>query len=515
MAKVVFRDLPLGVPAQTSDVWGNLDKVATALSGNIVADQMKSPRATFSVPCFFTRLTTSNQHKFAFACPPLQENFDSTHYNESETTPQVTLESVCISFDNVNARHPVLESTGLSSDTLTWDTDMEVLVQLGSGQIIARTTIPLSALDQENNDIVNRPNPTISAYVGATIPRYDWVYVYITSPNDDATGGVNSVLVHAVLSADVVERDTSAILDTYITGSGNIAQNAPAHNNARVSTSVSLTTPTDGTLIKATGTSGVQTSIETLDSVFLEGLGGPLDRWSKTDPNGEHCKHDSSYFVMAVPLFRNSEGAGFYTAAGSNSGYEIANSEIGGVSCFMDKAIIPITAPGCIHHVFCATGPVSTAGNYTLKATCGVALGSSIRTDNILYQQVAYRQDFNLTQLQSFNLQGYMMAQGIPIVYQTGTKLGKGFYTQGRPFFFGREIGKDPHGRNNCAAVSPASAEAAPKTLGMEQVLEVRMTINLYDNSAGSWVDIDTDTVNAGGALGSTVYIIGKQALVE
>lgn len=218
---------------------------------------------------------------------------------------------------------------------------------------------------------------------------------------------------------------------------------------------------------------------------------------------------------MAVPLFRNSEGAGFYTTATHWNGYMMPNMEIGNTASFLDKAIIPITAAGTIHHVFCATGPVSTAGNYTLKASCGVALGSSIRTDNILYQQVAYRQDFNLTQLQSFNLQGYMGLQGVPLVYQTGTKIGKGFYTQGRPFFFGREIGKNPHGRNNCANVNPVIAEAAPGTLGMEQVLEIRMTISLYDNAAGAFVDINTDTVNAGGALGSTVYIIGKQALVE
>jgi hypothetical protein len=181
----------------------------------------------------------------------------------------------------------------------------------------------------------------------------------------------------------------------------------------------------------------------------------------------------------------------------------------------VDKAIIPITAPGTIHHVFCVTGPLSTAGNYTLKATCGVALGSSIRTDHILYQQVAYKQNFNLVQAQSFRFADYMAFQGIPLIYQTGTKIGKGFYTQGRPFFFGREIGKNPHGRNNCANINPALAEAAPKTLGMEQVLEVRMTINLYNNATSAFVDMNTDTVSAGGALGSTVYIIGKQALVE
>ena len=522
MAKVVFRDLPLGLPAQTADVWDNLDKVATALSGNIVADQVKNPRATFSVPCFLTRITGTGEHIFAFACPPLQENFDNVHYNENETTPQITLESVCISFDNVNARYPIRENTGLSDSNLAWDAPFEVRVQLGTGQIITRVAILDTLLDQENEDIVNRPNPTIAAYVGAVIPRYDWVYVYITSPNPDDLGGINSVLVHAILSADIVERDTSALIDTYVTGTGNIAQNAPAHDLARSNASVSLTTPADASLIMATGASGVQTAIETLDASFLDGLGGPLDRLSKRDPNGENCKHDSSYFVTAVPLFRISHYLGLdnddATSGKTIEGYEFVNPDTS-VQGYMDKAIIPITVPGSIHHVFIAAGPIDSPAGYELRASCGVAIGNSVRCLKTLYQQVAHRDQFTLLSATSLRLRDYLVAglHSIPLVYQTGTKLGRGFpVTQGRPFFYGKEVVTAAGGgRNNAATLNPSTPETTPVTIGQEQVLEVRMTISLYNTSTSAYVDPTAIVHKAGGPLGATVYIVGKQALVE
>ena len=527
MAKVVFRDLPLGLPAQTSDVWGNLDKVATALSGNIEAEQLKNKKATFSVPCFFTRLagsfidpaSQSDEHIFAFACPPLQENFDDVHFNEDETTPQVTLESVCISFDNVNARYPIVDSTGLSNSSLSWDAPMEVRIELGSGQVITRVTIPQVTLDQDNEDIVNRPNPTINAYVGATIPRYEWVYVAITSPNLAVTGGINSVLVHAILSADVVERDTATLIDTYVTGTGNIAQNAPAHDLARSNASVSLTTPADASLIMATGVSGVQTAIETLDTSFLDGLGGSLDRLGNRDPNGENCKDDSSYFITSVPLFRVEYYKGIDNNTNPMDAYEYVNADLPATTqSYLDKAIIPITVPGCIHHVFCVFGPVSAAAGYSMRATCGVGIGNSVRSKNILYQQVAYREQFDIKNLSGFRLRDYLETNlhSIPLVYQTGTKIGKGFVTQGRPFYYGREIvNAAGGGRNNAATSNPASAEAAPSTVGQEQVLEVRMTISVFRASTGAYVDPSTVTHQAGGSLGATVYIVGKHALVE
>jgi hypothetical protein len=98
---------------------------------------------------------------------------------------------------------------------------------------------------------------------------------------------------------------------------------------------------------------------------------------------------------------------------------------------------------------------------------------------------------------------------------------GSGYVTQGRPFYFGPEV--DYTGgvirRNVADALVPSNSEGAPATNGLEQFLEVRCNINLYDKTAGAYTNVDSlagqNPLIIGNGSGVIVCIYGKMALVE
>jgi hypothetical protein len=112
-----------------------------------------------------------------------------------------------------------------------------------------------------------------------------------------------------------------------------------------------------------------------------------------------------------------------------------------------------------------------------------------------------------------------------PVTYSTHVSapaLGKGYVTQGRPFYFGQEIdmtGAAVRRRNVADAATPGNAEAAPSTNGTEQFIEIRCNLYKYDAAAAGYIDMTASPAagdtNIGNWSGIVVCLYGKMALVE
>ena len=102
----------------------------------------------------------------------------------------------------------------------------------------------------------------------------------------------------------------------------------------------------------------------------------------------------------------------------------------------------------------------------------------------------------------------------VPLV--RGTHAGTGYAVQGKPFFVGEGAtnGLETNAREPVGNPASAGNNINPPSAGMEQFIEVRMTIlprqPVFD-SAGSWQSNFNDWANFSGCGGSWVYIIGKK----
>ena len=183
----------------------------------------------------------------------------------------------------------------------------------------------------------------------------------------------------------------------------------------------------------------------------------------------------------------------------------------------MAIARVPITVPGAIHHVRVCMGEVLLpSATHEFHVDVGVGLGAGVRGKRLAYSQVANLASF--VPVKNVSVQ----SADVPIVYSVaGGAPGIGFPSvQGRPYFFGKEVdrtvGAAPVRRRVAADdVASAAAEGVPGTNGLEQFIEVRSNINMYDTAAAAYTDISLVPHSFGEGAGITVYIYGKMALTE
>lgn len=559
MAKVKFNKLTLGHPLTAGDVWDNLSQCATALSGNIAAEQREEDRSIFTfalqrVRCGFDRFTEgdtpstdftldwhneSGTKRLKFFLPPLQEYFDSNLVSDLNT-PDIVLESISISFDNVNQQYPINIDTGTPNSADTFDQDFEV--QIRSGSFVGQVTIPKVALNISNNEIINRPNPTVSADIGGVIDPYAELEITVRSPinSQPAAGrsnerGIDNMVIRASFSAPIVQRDTAAY-------SVQPQNDRTGSATARSFATNTLSVPAAGSLIKAgdrtsASTDGVQDAFEQLDRAVRDKLKGGLNRMSEVVAYSESVLEDQGYFCISIPLFNYAENnwfnghhnaAAVFAGANTIDGYK-RPSTLRGVNAFMDRAVIPITAPGTLHHVGVFYDGFQIGGAsksiYEMRMDLGVAIGCAPNSAVDSYTQIVQVAERNVTSTAATEYSNHFFA---PIAYSTAggaPALGSGYVTQGRPFFFGRQI--DLTGgvlRENVAnPANPAAAEAAPATDGTEQFIEVRCNLYQYDTSAPGYIGVDAmpaaaspaDAFQWGGWSGVVVCLYGKMALVE
>ena len=198
MAKVKFNKLTRGQPLTPAAIWDNLDQAAAALSGNVAKEQRQHGRSTFSVTIHQVRQSDAiwnnyvgapgddklkRPDRFYFKLPPWQEYFNSNEIS-NETTPDIILESIAISFDNMNQEKPLVLDNGLPSTVAADKFNRSFEVQIEAGLSAGKSVIPVSTLVHKNEVIRNRPNPALSANIGAAIGAYDLLTVTVTSPLD-------------------------------------------------------------------------------------------------------------------------------------------------------------------------------------------------------------------------------------------------------------------------------------------------------------------------------------------
>lgn len=526
MAKVTFKNLPMGVALEPSHFYDNVNEVLTEMNSVRIQNvQRKDDRAVFTM--------TWNTHRGSslssfFAIPPLQEYWivDSTGapiLESDSTTPIPRLERLVFSFDVANGNTGMSEGVAaappLSDAARPFTRDAKVIIKKGD-QVVAESMMLQAQLTASNDIVGQRPNPIALADLGIELDPYAVYTVSVQAPlTVSPLPGVDSMVVQAIISHELIERDTSAILDTYVSGVGNVAQNAPLHDLARSAATHSITPAVAGQNINADGASGVQTTIETVDDIFRNRLRGGLTPLSKVTSD-EVLKEDQAYFCDVVPLFKASDGLHMeHPAPLSITGYLVAQS---GDQVLFDRAIIPILSPMTIHHVLLSISGVvvGTQALVDREIEVGVGIVSGVRTETANYNQVAYRK-FSMDSTtglvgKAVGTSSSNFLWGVPVVYSTVPgNLGRGFLTQGRPYYVGRERATAAGTlRRSVAVANPANPELPPAVNGAEQYLEVRVVMRaLTGGSATDWPIGGTDEYTVCSQSGVNVYIAGKRAL--
>ena len=541
MAKITDDEkLPLGVELEVDHTHGNFAKVATALSGNIVETQREDGRSRFSLTYSLTRATGTDAAPLVwrFTLPPLQEYWPATNtlsptaagggYLATTDTPTITLEALSIGFDTANTAKTIDYTNGATGHFVTAlgysnDAVLEIrkITQIHSSR--EHDTDPIASLSITATDLanpVNRQNPRILRDLDIVIDPFSTYQLrYVSAdPNGDTALTVRLIFSHPLKTRDI-----------QLAGSNNeYPQNAPAAIHlARDNASISLSAPAAGATIRAEGTTGVQTHIETLDQAYSDQLhAGRYDRYvHNDDPSNfaypkENLTQDCGYFAWCVNLFKTE------TECDGASAIKWEENDAPGASptdwWFFDRAIIPIVFPGTIHHVIADVGLDTLNPGIALnrrQISIGVGLGTGIKMQTKTYQQVAYHQ---------FTPSFYGVAGGgrnihqVPLVYSTAPATntqGRGYVRQGRPVYFGRQIHFDAtHDRQNIAtAVATGAAEGAPLTGGLEQYIEVRAFYQILNAGLSAVQSAQTGAAadDFWNQAGINVYIIGKMDLAR
>ena len=533
MAKVTNdKNLPLGVAIEPSHVAGNLGLVATSLSGNVAKDQRQQNQSVFSVSWFFA-LTTGNigtvsSEQLSFMLPPLQTNWNDNLVSD-ENTDSVVLDSISFSFDMMN-QSKMMGSNGLPSTGDPVDVKL-TLYKLANDPDTTEPPpdrTPIAEVVITGEELLagfNTRNPSIIRDLGVNIDRwsvYQWEIDASSTP-------LYSVWIRGNFTHPLVERDTAAVLKDALGSSALIdAQNAPAsalYN--KDNDAVTITAPAADTLIKADfAATGVQTQIETIDTKFLNKLvGGRSDRYQSDEAfatdRKEQITEDSGYFCWCVNLMKLGQAVLLH---GNNVlPFQVDYPNSGGYALW-DRALIPITYPGTIHHVILEAagindyirknpgGSAVSFGNRHVEV--GVGLYHGVRVAAPTYQQVAHL-DTSLADTAGRLLKERLWS--VPLVYSTaaGSVAGKGFVTQGRPVYFGRQLTYDGTvARANIAsAVGTSTSEAAPSTGGYENFIEIRLAYYRHTTGASWETGAPADLILSN--AGFNVYIIGKMGLKE
>jgi hypothetical protein len=318
-----------------------------------------------------------------------------------------------------------------------------------------------------------------------------------------------------------------------------------------LSKDITISEPASGSIIKADGSSGVSNELATIDKVFRDGLKGGYDRQGMP-PAIEELSATAGYEVIAVPLFNNRVNGGVIKediAAEPNRVVDGADTD-----AIWDCRVIPISHPITIHHVILAwnwsvffprTG-LATPANQQAPATAnfkvetGVAMGTMLRSDSYVYNQIAFgsmtaptntasnttvpssgwypatidrakyrnlsarrKSGAGAMDQQRLNAWDWELHQ-VPIL-GGGSPAGTGYYPQGHPYYVGKNWSLNGT-RNNVYNIGGSSV--APNDAGCEQFIEVRMKIG---DSAG----LNNLAANSlvSGYGGHFVYIIGKKHL--
>ena len=550
-------------------------------SSNIEREQLTAPSAPFEMSLSMSHLdaqfwasNTSRPYFQSFCLPPLQDDFSPTTAPNLKTfVPRPILREIEFSHDQrgesaalASRWHGKAIPTS-SADDAFWTNpregmpdytrtgayeSMRIVVYEKRQTFFETTPATCSAerevlsLEMNGTDFSARrlrQNPFLISGLAHEFDPFKTYVVALFAPNLVDASGSNA---HIVLMAPQITLRFDFLLKTrdIDTSDTDRVQNIPEiHDGRKTGPALAITAATAGTTISADGAGGVNTALRTIDSVVRKKLVGGYRGFSETWP-AEHLDHDSGYMVIPVPMFNGTA----YNEAIARWTWGNMPGQPRTTDAVVDRALIPITQPLVIHHVYACVNFLSghsaaTEVNYAnIRYGIAVAALTGIAGDEYEYQNIA-SVTFNPTLgtaaphvIDSIRF-GYTPALAtwdqvlvsVPLV-RDPANMGIGYYDnggtrnrQGRPFFVGegaRHLGSANEGTDLRSLVGNNAAAVTQTTRGWEQYLEVRLSVapqlSVFTNAAPPvW------SANYGngdifmGYGGSFVYIIASRPVRE
>jgi hypothetical protein len=267
---------------------------------------------------------------------------------------------------------------------------------------------------------------------------------------------------------------------------------------------------------------GIGTTISDIDREFANKLSGGWSEYGLCATD-QQIKAEAAYEVISVPLFCTgvpacqeggsvSAGDPYYIKTqlrySDDDGVDAAGSS---ENTEFDRRIIPIKNPLLVHEVLMWYGGTIDSG---VKINVGVGIATGLKGDQYDYQQVAHMStlgdDIDNFTIDTWNVQptepqgassGYLRIDGtgpkwstgklvkIPIVWgntlptQTST-YPVTFSVGGRPFYVGK--GTNITAARTNVGIVGGGTPGAPNTDGIEQWIEVRMTLDPLSSTLGT-----------------------------
>ena len=558
MSDITRKNLARGTKLTRQHVFTPLSAAALELSTTSIdrenmLDNWGSFRVNFHVPIldakyFINAGNGAVRFSMPFTLPPLQEHFIDTGI-PAANTPLLVLEEFQMSFDQRS------EASAIASRT-------QAATSINAGKLfpdaLDRLDFSVALLEKQQWFFDNTtPNEPEAEIFSTDLPAELWGGrelrlnpVIVTELNKTISPYRTYIL--SLDAQDIFSTDEKVALPalnfslkiyyplTFRDSGVNYVQNIPTvHAGNKSSPSVTINTPTTGSIISADANSGVQTNLKTIDNILQSKLRGGYGKDSDVPPT-EHITDDACYEVICAPLWSGYGHEGVITA-GYAPDIPEASGGVPYVGVQQDEISIPLAWPMTIHHVVLARNfqaPSSgTTGAFggkhptsaTFAQAVSVGIGSGRRSDVHTYQDIA-TVTWDTTNKDAITIDKVLgirnsLATGevlgsterydwellsCPLV--TGSQgAGAGYYAQGTPFFVGTASSKmwerSDVGNGNAGA---------PFTEGAEQFLQVNWR---FEDPLG------LDTAANGGAAATTaevyvgysghwVQIIGKKHLV-
>ncbi len=486
----------------------------------------------------------SYDYSIPFCMPAMQDEYNASG-NTSDTSPSMVLTEVQLSFDQRGEPASIVDalfndgSVG-NEGLLDYDQLEAYDLKLSIAEKRQTVTAGAAAGTVPTREVFSATLPEVG-FSGRELRLNPWVVdglsinidpyrSYLVTLKVDSLDLENITGVtrnsHALVSLTVaLTFRRELVASDRIDGAAEV-QNVPSDHDGDPdvdASTLTLSVPAGNSPLEADTADGLQTNYKLIDNLYGNRFRGGFT----TDgdrPGYSHLQQDSSYTVIAVPMFGNlSDDRAVIATAGSVA--ELPYTAAGSANPTGDRRLIALDRPFVVHHVIAAvnyqyptTGLMPTGANF--QTTIGVGLVTGLRADEYEYQQVAYVQYTPATKstyrVDSIKTRqgGFMNADtadfeliGVPLVVQGGNS-GTGPVTQGRPFWCSKSTSRLAARRN---AGIVGGGDVAPTTLGCEQMLEVRWTMD--DSTPG--LDTGAGSVNEVfvGYGGHWVYIFGKSGL--
>jgi len=608
MAKIRKKDLARGTALNTDHWNSNKSQIEDLMSGEIDTENMTLNNGKFSLTFNWPRLLAEDfcytdqvpatDARFSvdpqglnvpIILPPLQDQW----LKQIGTIEMPNLVSLSVSFDTYMNNFGVVsenDNTGgvatvnpTFANRYTFEIEIREKMQAYSNynastavksQNIAPKSIYKTTVGGEvfNSDVV-RFNPYFITGIDKLFHPFRTYLLKINFPELYTTRDALerfapiSLTVKLDFETRLVQRDIlQGEFPDYSIQNFPLKEANPINATLALDTAVAGANPTARAGIADNGR--VQTNIEKVDAIAVEGISSGYDLRSNTPPR-KRIIEDASYFCMVVPMFggwldvRSSDlnqvgipwgpSGNFGGGEGRYFTYPIA-----------DQRLIPISQPFVIHHVFAVHDYGShavTAGaplnperprngaaqqpiSPTFRRRIGVGIASGLRSESKKYEQVAYAEFFNPSKFNFLvdqvvdglvppdfgemidsgvpsGLPGYLADQEIfqiPLVRDVTDGRGtRSYYDEGNPYFVGKsDLGTKS--RTSVGIVGAPGSKRTPLTVGEELFLDVRWVMDDTDPTYGLSY---SDPPFANGPFEQTqyigtskcwVYIIGKMS---